>query len=153
MYPLGARRFICTIITAYSPVYLTNRLWFCNVHIPRWRNWALVVTWARGCKFWNPVSLPWLHWRWWELCVRVCVCVCVCVFVCVLCALSPIWLFATPWTVALQAPLSMELFQARILEWVAISDSGDLPDSEIEPTSQSTSSPLHHLGSTRWLIR
>ena len=28
---------------------------------------------------------------------------------------------ATPWTAALQAPLSMEYFQARILEWVAIS--------------------------------
>ena len=27
----------------------------------------------------------------------------------------------TPWTVALQAPLSMGIPQARILEWVAIS--------------------------------
>ena len=30
-------------------------------------------------------------------------------------------LFATPWTVAHQAPLSMGILQARILEWVAIS--------------------------------
>ena len=30
-------------------------------------------------------------------------------------------LFATPWTVAKQAPQSMEFFQARMLEWVAIS--------------------------------
>ena len=29
--------------------------------------------------------------------------------------------FATPWTVGYQAPLSMGFFQARILEWVAIS--------------------------------
>ena len=29
--------------------------------------------------------------------------------------------FGTPWTVACQAPLSMEFPQARILEWVAIS--------------------------------
>ena len=29
--------------------------------------------------------------------------------------------FATPWTVAHQAPLLMRFFQARILEWVAIS--------------------------------
>ena len=29
--------------------------------------------------------------------------------------------FATPWTVAHQAPLSMGILQARILEWVAIS--------------------------------
>ena len=33
----------------------------------------------------------------------MCVCVCVCE-----CALSHVWLFATPWTVACQAPLSME---------------------------------------------
>ena len=31
--------------------------------------------------------------------------------------------FATPWTVAHQAPLSMGILQARILEWVAISSS------------------------------
>ena len=30
-------------------------------------------------------------------------------------------LFATPWTVACQAPLSMGILQARTLEWVAIS--------------------------------
>ena len=30
---------------------------------------------------------------------------------------------AAPWTVALQAPLSMEFFQARLLEWIAISSS------------------------------
>ena len=35
--------------------------------------------------------------------------------------LSRVWLLATPWTVAYQAPLSMGFFQARILEWVAIS--------------------------------
>ena len=35
--------------------------------------------------------------------------------------LSCIWLFATPWTVAHQAPLPMGVLQARILEWVAMS--------------------------------
>ena len=35
--------------------------------------------------------------------------------------LSHVRLFVTPWTVAYQAPLSMIFFQARILEWVAIS--------------------------------
>ena len=33
---------------------------------------------------------------------------------------SRVWLFATPWTVAHQAPLSMGFFQARILELAAI---------------------------------
>ena len=32
---------------------------------------------------------------------------------------SHVQLFVTPWTVACQAPLSMEILQARILEWVA----------------------------------
>ena len=35
-------------------------------------------------------------------------------------SLSHVQLFATPWTVAHQAPLSMGIFQARILEWVAM---------------------------------
>ena len=36
-------------------------------------------------------------------------------------SLSRVRLFATPWTVAYQAPLSMEFFQAVVLEWIAIS--------------------------------
>ena len=39
--------------------------------------------------------------------------------------------FATPWTVAHQAPL-LWVSQATILEWVAISFPGDLPDSGIK---------------------
>ena len=35
--------------------------------------------------------------------------------------LSLVWLLATPWTVACQTPLSIEIFQSGILEWVAIS--------------------------------
>ena len=35
--------------------------------------------------------------------------------------LSHVWLFATPWTVAQQAPLSVGFLQSRILEWAAIS--------------------------------
>ena len=33
---------------------------------------------------------------------------------------SRVWLFVTLLTVALQAPLSMGIFQASILEWVAM---------------------------------
>ena len=39
---------------------------------------------------------------------------------CVLSRFSCIWLCATLWTVARQAPLSMGILQARILEWVAM---------------------------------
>ena len=38
-------------------------------------------------------------------------------------SLSHVRLFATPWTVVYQAPLSMGFFQARILEWVAMPSS------------------------------
>ena len=36
-------------------------------------------------------------------------------------SLSHVQLFVTQWTVARQAPLSVGIPQARILEWVAIS--------------------------------
>ena len=42
---------------------------------------------------------------------------------------------AIQWTIACQAPLCMEIFQARILEWVAILFSRDLPNPGIEPGS------------------
>ena len=35
-------------------------------------------------------------------------------------SLSHVWFFATPWTIALQAPVSMRILQASILEWVAV---------------------------------
>ena len=35
-----------------------------------------------------------------------------------MCMLSRVWLFSTPWTVALQAPLVHGIFQARTQEWV-----------------------------------
>jgi len=38
-------------------------------------------------------------------------------------SLSRVRLFVTPWTVAHQAPLSMGILQARILEWVAMPSS------------------------------
>ena len=53
---------------------------------------------------------------------------------CVLCcawSLSCVQLFMTPWTVAHQAPLSMGILQAGILEWVAM------------PSSRGSSQPRH----------
>ena len=44
--------------------------------------------------------------------------------------LSHVQLFATPWTIQ-----SMEIFQARILEWVAVPFSRDLPNPGIKPRS------------------
>ena len=42
-------------------------------------------------------------------------------------SLSPVRLFATPWTIACQAPLSTWILQARILEWGALPSSRDFP--------------------------
>ena len=38
--------------------------------------------------------------------------------------LSHVQVFETPWTVARQAPLLVEILHSRILEWVAVSSSG-----------------------------
>ena len=55
---------------------------------------------------------------------------------CLLCVLSPVRLCVTPWTVARQDPLSMGLFQARVLECVAISFSrGYSPSRDLTPAS------------------
>ena len=48
----------------------------------------------------------------------------------------------TPWTIAHQALLSMGIFQARILEWIAMPSSRDLPNPGIKhriPTLQADS--------------
>ena len=41
--------------------------------------------------------------------------------------------FASPWTIAHQAPLSMGILQAGIVEWVVIPSPGDLPDPRVKP--------------------
>ena len=53
---------------------------------------------------------------WWPL--RGCVCAQL---------LSPVWLFVTPWTCSLPGSSVHGIFQARILEWVAISSSRPSP--------------------------
>ena len=59
----------------------------------------------------------------------VCVCVCVCTRV-----LSRVQLFATPWTVAHQAPLSMGFSRQEYWSGVPFPTEGDLPYPGIEST-------------------
>ena len=109
------------------------------------------------------VLRAWVHFLGWAI---VCVCVCVCACVCVH-TLSHIHLFATPWTIAHQAPLVHGIFQARILKWVAISFSrgSSWPRDRTHVSCVSCTDkqvlflfvfwqagylPLHHLGSSRW---
>ena len=49
--------------------------------------------------------------------------------------LSRVWLFATPWTVAYQAPLSMEFSRQEYWSGLPFPYPGDLPDPGIEPGS------------------
>ena len=44
-------------------------------------------------------------------------------------SLNHVQLFVIPWTVACQTPLSMGIFQARILEWVAMHSSREISQS------------------------
>ena len=63
--------------------------------------------------------------------VCVCVCVCVCVHARML---SCVLLFATLWTAAHQAPLSMEFSRQAHLGGLSFPTPKDLPDPGIEPT-------------------
>ena len=50
-------------------------------------------------------------------------------------SLSPVRLFATPWTVAYQAPQSMEFSRQEYWSGLPFPSPGDLPDPGIEPGS------------------
>ena len=50
-------------------------------------------------------------------------------------SLSRVWLFATPWTVAYQAPPSMGFSRQECWSGLSFPSPGDLPDPRIEPRS------------------
>ena len=56
--------------------------------------------------------------------------VCVCVQM-----LGRVWLLVTPWTVAHQAPFSLEFSRQEYRSWLPFPPLGDLPDPGIEPMS------------------
>ena len=73
-----------------------------------------------------------------------------CLVVAVIQSLSHVQLFVTPWTVARQAPLSMEFSRQEYWSMLAFSSPVDLSNPGIEPLSlacQADSLPLSHLGS------
>ena len=91
-----------------------------------------LLTVCLKCKCWTSLVVQWLRIHLpatlacdgHTLSVE-CVCVCARAHMCVRLVTQSCWLFGTPWTVAAQAPLSMGILQARILEWVAMSFSRD----------------------------
>ena len=79
--------------------------------------------------------------------------------------LSRVRLFATPWIVAHQAPLSMEFYKQEYWSGLPFPTPGDLPDPGIEPRSpalqadslpfelQGSLADLDHTGNTTGLDR
>ena len=65
--------------------------------------------------------------RYSAMFISVCVCVCVCV-----CVLSHVQLFATPWIVAYQAPLSMGFSRQEYWSGLPFPSPGDHPDPGIK---------------------
>ena len=59
-------------------------------------------------------------------------------------SVSCVWLFVTPWTVAHQAPLSMELSRKEYWSRLPFPSPGDLPDPRIKPWSPALQAD-HHL--------
>ena len=70
-------------------------------------------------------------------------CVCVCVCVCMCQSLSHVQLFGTPWTVALQDPLSMGFSRREYWSGQSFPSPGGLPDPGIEPWSPALQTDYH----------
>ena len=51
------------------------------------------------------------------------------------CMLSPVWLFATPWAIAQQTPLSMEFSRQEYWSRLPFPSPGDFPNPGTKPTS------------------
>ena len=75
----------------------------------------------------------------WTVAWKVCVCVCVCV------SCSVVSDSAIPWTIACQAPLSMEFSRQEYWSGLPFPSPGDLPDPGIKPGFQHCRQILYHL--------
>ena len=60
-------------------------------------------------------------------------------------SLSRVRLFASLWTVAYQAPPSMEFFTQEYWSGLPFPSPGDLPDAGIEPGSPALQTDVYHL--------
>ena len=81
-----------------------------------------------------------------QICVYVCVCVCVCMRARAhVCCFSRVWLFATLWTVANQAPLSVWFSRQEYWSRLPRPPPEGIPDPGVEPLSPA--SPALHADS------
>ena len=104
-------------------------------------------------------TVSWISWssKRADVCVCACACACACarVCVCVCVRLSCVWLCATPWTAAHQAPPSMEFSKQEYWNGLPFPSPGDLSDPEIEsrfPALQVDSLPPEPPGKTDGVV-
>ena len=105
------------------------------------------VTREACVSFW--CTAKWFSYTYIYMCVYMCMYTCMCA-----CSdFSPVWLFATLWTVAHQALLSPGFSKQKYWSGLPCPPPGDLPDPGIEPESTVSpalrvdSLPLGHQGS------
>ena len=116
---------VCSLVYASRPF-----LSFCFIQMV-WRHLRI------KCPLWSLKGTPGF-WRLlkpcgaWPWSLRALVLSCVCVWPQ---PLSCVWLFATPWTVAHQAPLSMEFSRQESWSGLSVPIPGDLSNPETEPAS------------------
>ena len=92
---------------------------------------------SQSCHLWNGMILisSGLLWTLDDTSKVLEKCKTWCMHVCTLTCFSRVWLFATPWTVALQAPLSMGFPGQKCWSGLPRPAPGDLSDPGVEPSS------------------
>ena len=119
------------VLSHFSRVQLFVTLWIiaCQASLSMGfsgQEYLLLLHWQTGSLPLGPSGKPMISL----------VCVCATTHACM--HAHCVWLFATPWTVAHQAPLSMKLSRQEYWSRLPFATPGDLLDPEIDPSSPSS---------------
>ena len=110
---------ICVSDFYLSLSHLENKVIMSHLQIIKCWEWKFVFITSHFLAkiLWKKwISVFWSNFNKLYMCVCVCVCVCVCILSC----FSHVWFFATPWTVASQAALSL-----GFCPWDSVSEATD----------------------------
>ena len=95
-------------------------------------------------KRYTPLWIPALCQLYFYIINHSITCILSNVHMCLLSRFSRVWLFVTPWTIAFQAPLSLEFSSQEYWGGLSCPPPGDLPDSRIKPSSPALQVILYH---------